>query len=208
MLQIVVSLFFEPITSESDTNGEPIFSRTGATKYTGPIAYTPLTTTYRASYYWGFNQSITYGSTTILSETAGIIDTNFILVFISTNAFRVFQSGATSDESTGLFRIDSTQYRTGLDVHFAQSIRDGQIWPRAGDSTGYIYLTVNDISTLGGEGLDFLSASTPCSIPPTLRPSYLLEAFLEIIVAGVVIGVVIEYSTAVPQKHLNFTGPK
>jgi hypothetical protein len=131
---------------------------------------------------------------------------------------------------------------SSLDVHFAQSIRDGQIWPRAGDSTGYIYLAVNDISTLGGEGLDFLSASTPCSIPPTLRsvlprphtrmplstdlvgywvfvrysmifitiyrPSYLLEAFLEIIVAGVVIGVVIEYSTAVPQKHLNFTGPK
>jgi hypothetical protein len=51
------------------------------------IAYpSPLTTTYRASYYWGFNQSITYGSTTILSETAGIIDTNFILVFISTSA--------------------------------------------------------------------------------------------------------------------------
>lgn len=40
MFQIVVSLFFEPITSASDTNGEPIFSSIDDTKYTDPIAYT------------------------------------------------------------------------------------------------------------------------------------------------------------------------
>ena len=34
-----------------------------------------LTSTYPASAYWGINESILYGSTTILSSTAGIVDT-------------------------------------------------------------------------------------------------------------------------------------
>ncbi|KAG1894974.1 aspartic peptidase domain-containing protein [Suillus fuscotomentosus] len=38
--QIIVSLSFEPTTSESDTNGELSFGGTDATKYTGAVAYT------------------------------------------------------------------------------------------------------------------------------------------------------------------------
>jgi hypothetical protein len=34
-----------------------------------------LTSTFPASAYWGINESILYGSTTILSTTAGVVDT-------------------------------------------------------------------------------------------------------------------------------------
>jgi hypothetical protein len=52
------------------------------------IAYfSPLTTTYPSSYYWGINESITYGTMTILSETAGIIDTATTLILIATSAY-------------------------------------------------------------------------------------------------------------------------
>jgi hypothetical protein len=49
--------------------------------------FSPLTTTYPASYYWGINESITYGSTTILAETAGIVDTGTTLILIASSAY-------------------------------------------------------------------------------------------------------------------------
>jgi hypothetical protein len=39
-----------------------------------------------AANYWGINESITYGSTTILSETAGIVDTGTTLILIASGA--------------------------------------------------------------------------------------------------------------------------
>ncbi|KAG2033105.1 aspartic peptidase domain-containing protein [Suillus americanus] len=171
--QIVVGISFEPTTSESDTNGELTFGGTDATKYTGAIAYTPLTTTYPSSYYWGINESITYGTTTILSETAGIIDTATTLILIATNAFSLYQSatGATLDDATGLLRITSTQYSALENLNFNVGSStyalapNGQIWPRAlntyiGGSTSYIYLVVNSIGTHSGEGLDFINGYT------------------------------------------------
>ncbi|KAG2123653.1 aspartic peptidase domain-containing protein [Suillus cothurnatus] len=171
--EIVVSISFEPTTSESDTNGELTFGGTDATKYTGAIAYTPLTTTYPSSYYWGINESITYGTTTILSETAGIIDTDNTLILIATNAFSLYQSatGGISDDTTGLLRITSTQYSALENLNFNVGSNtyaltpNGQIWPRAlntyiGGSTSYIYLIVNSIGTPSGEGLDFINGYT------------------------------------------------
>jgi len=39
------------------------------------IISSPLTKTSPANEFWGINQAITYGSTSILSSTAGIVDT-------------------------------------------------------------------------------------------------------------------------------------
>ncbi|KAG1880106.1 aspartic peptidase domain-containing protein [Suillus subluteus] len=171
--QIVVGISFEPTTLESDTNGELTFGGTDTTKYTGAIAYTPLTTTYPSSYYWGINESIAYGTTTILSETAGIINTGTTLILIATNAFSLYQSatGATLDDTTGLLRITSTQYSALENLNFNVGSStyaltpNGQIWPRSlntyiGGSTSYIYLIVNDIGTPSGEGLDFINGYT------------------------------------------------
>ncbi|KAG2108389.1 uncharacterized protein F5147DRAFT_652769 [Suillus discolor] len=53
--------------------------------YTGTLAYTPLTTTEPASYYWGINESITYGTTTTLAEMAGIVDTGTTLILLASS---------------------------------------------------------------------------------------------------------------------------
>lgn len=52
------------------------------------ISYSsPLTTTEPASYYWGINESITYGTTTILAETAGIVDTGTTLILLASSTY-------------------------------------------------------------------------------------------------------------------------
>lgn len=73
-------------------------------KYTGILAYTPLTTTSPASEYWGINESITYGTTSILASTAGIVDTGTTLILIATDAYNKYVSatGAKLDSTTGL----------------------------------------------------------------------------------------------------------
>ncbi|KAG2144624.1 aspartic peptidase domain-containing protein [Suillus clintonianus] len=171
--EIVVSVSFEPTTSLTVTNGELTFGGTDATKYNGSIAYTPLTTANPALYYWGINESITYGTTTILSATAGIVDTGTTLIYIATDAFDKYQSatGATLDGTTGFLRITSTQYSAlkNLDFNVGSNTYvltpNGQIWPRAlniyiGGSSSSVYLVVNDIGTTSGQGLDFINGYT------------------------------------------------
>ncbi|KAH7886050.1 aspartic peptidase domain-containing protein [Phlebopus sp. FC_14] len=171
--QEVIGVFFAPTTSTSSTNGELTFGGVDTTKYTGTLSYTPLTTTYPASYYWGINESITYGSTTILSETAGIVDTGTTLILLASNAYSAYQkaTGATLDRTTGLLRITSTQYNALQNLNFnIGSVTyaltpNGQIWPRTlntyiGGSSSYIYLIVNNLGTPSGQGLDFINGQS------------------------------------------------
>ncbi|EIW86974.1 aspartic proteinase [Coniophora puteana RWD-64-598 SS2] len=169
----VVGVSFEPTTSEEVTNGELTFGGTDSSKYTGTIAYTPVTTTEPASYYWGINESIDYGSETILSETAGIVDTGTTLVLLATNAYDKYVSatGATYDDTTGLLRISSSDYDKLDDLNFNIGSNtyaltaNAQIWPRSlntyiGGSSDDIYLVVNDLGSPSGEGLDFINGYT------------------------------------------------
>ncbi|KAG1754953.1 aspartic peptidase domain-containing protein [Suillus paluster] len=170
---IIVGISFEPTTSQKVTNGELTFGGTDATKYSGSIAYTPLTTTQDASHYWGINESIMYGSTTILSTTAGIVDTGTTLIYIATDAYTKYQSatGATLDQVTDLLSISLTQYHALKNLNFnigktTYSLTpNAQIWPRSlntylGGSSGSIYLVVADIGTPSGQGLDFINGQT------------------------------------------------
>ncbi|GBE77560.1 Polyporopepsin [Sparassis crispa] len=169
----LVAVSFEPTTSQSVTNGELTFGGTDSSKYTGSIAYTSLTSTYPASYYWGIDESITYGTETILSSTAGIVDTGTTLILIASNAYSKYESatGGTADANTGLLRITSTQYSNLKTLDFNIGgvtyglTANAQIWPRAlntyiGGTSGDIYLVVNDIGTPSGEGLDFINGYT------------------------------------------------
>ena len=53
-----------------------------------PLFDRPITRTSPASEFWGIDQSIRYGtSTSILSNTAGIVDTGTTLILISTGLF-------------------------------------------------------------------------------------------------------------------------
>ncbi|KAG6334306.1 hypothetical protein ID866_4785 [Astraeus odoratus] len=169
----VVGVFFAPTTSASSTNGELTFGGIDTSKYTGTLTYTSLTATSPACYYWGIDESIAYGSTTILSTTAGIVDTGTTLILIATNAYTKYKSltGAVADSSTGLLRITTSQYNSLQNLDFNIGgvtyalTPNGQIWPRAlntyiGGSSSYVYLVVGDIGWNSGSGLDFINGQT------------------------------------------------
>lgn len=163
----VLGVFFAPASSE-DSTGELTFGGYDASKITGDISYVPITSTSPASAYWGIDQSISYGSTSILAETAGIVDTGTTLILIASDAFSKYKSatGATLDQSTGLLQITSDQYSQLSSLYFTtggvtyELTPNGQIWPRSlnsaiGGTTDGIYLVVADSGSASGSGLDF-----------------------------------------------------
>ncbi|PSR71071.1 hypothetical protein EW026_g3656 [Hermanssonia centrifuga] len=169
----LVSVYFQPTTSESSTNGELTFGGTDSSKFTGSISYTPITSTSPASFYWGINESIKYGSTNILSSTAGIVDTGTTLVLIASDAFSKYKSatGAVADNATGLLRLTTAQYANLQNLVFTTNgvsytlTPNAQIWPRSlnsaiGGSSSSVYLIVASIGTPSGEGLDFINGLT------------------------------------------------
>ena len=79
----VLGIYYVP-ASEPSSTGEITFGGVDDSVTTSCVNYVPLTTTSPASTFWGINQSISYGGTTILSETAGIVDTGTTLIFIAT----------------------------------------------------------------------------------------------------------------------------
>ncbi|KAG1794550.1 aspartic peptidase domain-containing protein [Suillus plorans] len=167
------SISFEPTTSVKVTNGELTFGGTVAGKHVGPITYTPITKTKPASGYWGIDQSISYGSTTILSSTAGIVDSGTTFLYIASDAFDKYKSatGGTPDAATGLLLISSAHYKAlkNLNFHIGSETYtltpNAQLWPRAlntalGGSSKALYLVVADINTPSGQGFDFINGYT------------------------------------------------
>ncbi|KAG2076959.1 acid protease [Suillus decipiens] len=171
--QDVVSIFFEPSSSQTETTGELTFGGTDATKYTGDIVYTSTTTTNPASAYWGIDESITYGNTTILNSTAGIVDTGTTFILIASDAFTNYQSatGATLDKANGLLMVSSANSSAlqNLDFHIGNETYsltpNAQIWPRPlnsniGGGSNAIYLVVANLGTPSGSGMDFINGYT------------------------------------------------
>jgi cathepsin E len=94
---------FQPTTTDEDANGSIAFGGIDSTKFTGEIAYTPVTSTSPASQYWGIDQEVTCtfafcaacssclisiaidGTTSILASTAGIVDTGSTLIHLATD---------------------------------------------------------------------------------------------------------------------------
>ena len=141
---------------------------------TGDMTFVPITSTSPASAYWGIDQDVTYGSsgTTLLSGSAGIVDTGTTLLLLATDAFQAYQdaTGATPDESTGLLSLTEAQFANLQSLFFTiggttfELTPNAQIWPRALNSTiggeeGRIYLVAADLGSESGQGLDFISMS-------------------------------------------------
>lgn len=169
----VVGVSFEPTTSDSVANGELTFGGTDSSKFTGSITYTGITSTSPASLYWGINESIKYGSTSILSSTAGIVDTGTTLILLATQGYNAYvkATGAKLDETTGLLKITSSQFSALQNLNFDIGgttfalTPNAQIWPRSlntaiGGTSGSIYLVVNSLGSSEGEGLDFINGYT------------------------------------------------
>ncbi|KAG1891615.1 acid protease [Suillus fuscotomentosus] len=163
----VLGVFFAPASS-SDSSGELTFGGYDASKITGDVSYVSITSTSPASTYWGIDQSISYGDTPILDETAGIVDTGTTLILIATDAFNKYQSatGATFNEEVGLLQISSDQYDQLSPLYFAiggvtyELTPNAQIWPRSlntavGGDANSIYLVIADNGSPSGSGLDF-----------------------------------------------------
>ncbi|KAG0702054.1 acid protease [Suillus ampliporus] len=164
-----LGIYFAPPSASS--TGELTFGGPDSSKTTSSVNYVPLTTTSPASLYWGIDQSIAYGSSTILSETAGIVDTGTTLILIATDAFIQYQlaTGAILDEvNTGLLMITSDQYAKLQTLTFKIGDNsygltpNAQIWPRSlntdiGGSSNNIYLVIADIGSNSGSGLDFIN---------------------------------------------------
>ncbi|KAG2356696.1 acid protease [Suillus spraguei] len=155
----VLGVYFVP----GGSSGELTFGGLDSSKTTSSVNYVSLTTTSPASTYWGIDQSIAYGGSTILSSTAGIVDTGTTLILIATDAFDKYQSatGGTLDSTTGLLMITSDQYANLKTLNFNIGgtsyglTANGQIWPRSlnsdiGGSSNSIYLVVNDIGSNSG----------------------------------------------------------
>ncbi|KAG2147737.1 acid protease [Suillus bovinus] len=165
----VLGVFFAPASSD-DTSGELTFGGYDASKITGDVSYVPITSASPARTYWGIDQSISYGSTIILEETAGIVDTGTTLILIASDAFDRYQSatGGTLDEETGLLKISSDQYEQLSSLYFTiggvtyELTPNAQIWPRSlnsaiGGTTDDIYLIVSSTGSSSGSGLDFMN---------------------------------------------------
>ncbi|KAI0348262.1 aspartic peptidase A1 [Trametopsis cervina] len=172
--QNLVAVSFRPTTSDNNANGELTFGGTDSSKFTGSISFAPLTRTSPASEFWGIDQTIRYGaSTSILSSTAGIVDTGTTLTLISSDAFTRYQraTGAVADRNTGLLRLTTAQFANLQSLFFTingqtfELTANAQIWPRnlnadIGGTAGNVYLIVNSIGTPTGEGLDFINGLT------------------------------------------------
>ncbi|PPQ63824.1 hypothetical protein CVT24_009774 [Panaeolus cyanescens] len=166
-----IGISFVPTTSADAVNGELTWGGTDSTKFTGSITFIPLTTTSPANLFWGINQSVRYGtSTSILSTTAGIVDTGTTLVLLATDGFNKYKSatGGVLDSTTGLLRITSTQFSNLQSLFFTaggatfELTANAQIWPRSlnadiGGVASRIYLIVADLGSPSGEGLDFIN---------------------------------------------------
>jgi len=171
-----IGIFYQPSTSAGAvSNGELDFGTVDSSKITGDVNYVPITSTSPASNYWGIDQSITYGSDgeSILSSTAGIVDTGTTLVLIATDAFQNYQqaTGATLDRTTGLLKLTASEFENLQSLFFNvggvqyELTPNAQIWPRElnsqlGGTDGNIYLVVSDLGSQSGQGLDFINGFT------------------------------------------------
>ncbi|KAJ8457168.1 hypothetical protein ONZ45_g18421 [Pleurotus djamor] len=169
--QNLIGISYNPTIVEDAVNGELSWGGIDSSKLNGSVSFTPITSTFPASRYWGVNQSIRYGSSTpILSATAGIVDTGTTLILLASDALDNYRNvtGAVYDDKTGLLRITPAQFANLQSLFFTingvsyELTPNAQIWPRVfnteiGGTQSDIYLIVSDIDSPSGTGLDFIN---------------------------------------------------
>ena len=142
------SLFFSPTITTECENGEITFGGIDSSKITQDVQYFPISSTPRASEFWGIDLNMTYGDsgTTIVSSGSGIVDSGTTLFSLAPDAFDAYISatGADYDNVTGLVSISPENYINLQSLFFRigdstfEFTADAQTWP----------LTLN--SELGG----------------------------------------------------------
>jgi len=165
-----IGISFEPAQGDSAQNGEITWGGIDASKFTGSIHFSPLTNVAPSKYFWGIDQSITYGSENILSLTSGIVDTGTTLMLVASDAFQRYKvaTGAVWDPAIGFLTITPAQYQALKNLDFyinGQTFHltpNAQIWPRSlnsklGADANTILLIVGDLGNPSGSGFDFVN---------------------------------------------------
>lgn len=176
----MIGVLFNPATSTSPNpapNGRMDWGGVDP-DFAASVTFVPKTKRSPSSSYWGIDQSITYGNETlsaitVMSQTAGIVDTGTTLIYLESLAFQKYKllTGAEMDNATGLLSITPTQYSNlknlNFNVHSCNDkkqiscditatyalIPDAQLWPRllntaiGGEADAY-YLIVADLGTV------------------------------------------------------------
>ncbi|KAI0698019.1 family A1 protease [Cytidiella melzeri] len=164
----VVGMFLPPFSTKA--SGSIDFGGADSSKHTGKLSYAPVTQTDPAKDYWGVDQSVQYGSSTILKLTAGIVDSGSTMILLATDAFNAYKqaTGAIVDDGTGMLKLPKDQYSTLQPLKFIIGgveytlNANAQIWPRSmntalGGDNDSIYLVVGDLKSESGDGLDFIN---------------------------------------------------
>ncbi|KAF8346650.1 aspartic peptidase A1 [Amanita rubescens] len=170
----VVGISFQPFTSAGDLTGELTWGGADKSKYSGSIRYTPITTTFPSSLFWGVDQSVLYGlGKIILGKTAGIVDTGTTLIYLASEGYAAYvkATGSQLDHSVGLLAISPRKYSSLKSLFFIingvpfELTANAQTWPRSlntaiGGRSDRIYLVVSDLGRPKGSGFDFILGYT------------------------------------------------
>ncbi|KAI8061768.1 aspartic peptidase domain-containing protein [Gongronella butleri] len=169
----VVGISFAPIndSSTSANNGEMTLGGVDASKYTGDLIYTPITTAHPAKLYWGIDiTAVNYGQTVLQTSTvAGIVDTGTTLIQLGTDIYNAFANqipGATIDKDVGLLEIPASSYPNLSNVSFtiggaafslspAQYIMPQNQIANFGGKNGSYYSWISDMGS-NDAGLDMI----------------------------------------------------
>ncbi|KZT38604.1 acid protease [Sistotremastrum suecicum HHB10207 ss-3] len=168
--QEILGIYFQPSSESHSPNGELTYGGVDASKYTGAITYTPITSAYPSCAFWGIDQNFTYGSTSLSPGLSGIVDTGTTLLLLATDIYDKYvqATGARLDKNSGLLRITQAQYQNLQNLNFIIGgttftlTPNGQIWPRSsnnyiGGDYDSIYLIVGDMGYKSGQGFDFIN---------------------------------------------------
>ncbi|EJU04396.1 acid protease [Dacryopinax primogenitus] len=168
--QEVIGIYYAPTTENGAINGELTFGGVDTSKTTGAINYVPITETQPAGQYWGINQTISLGSTELLSA-AGIVDTGTTLVLLATDVFDQYMQaipGATIDQNSGLLEIPASQVNSLQTLNFQiggvtypftakDQVLDQALNTFYGGNASAFYSVVSDLGSPSGQGLDFIN---------------------------------------------------
>ncbi|KAG2364840.1 aspartic peptidase domain-containing protein [Suillus spraguei] len=168
--QAAVGIFFQPAIQVTDNHGQLTFGGADHTMHTGRIKYTPVTTVYPSSRYWGINQKITYNNIEIIHLTAGVVDCGCTFLYIASDAYERYRiaTGGIVNAANGLLQITKANYNRlyALKFYIGEEIydfnRNAQIWPRSlnhvvNGNENDIFLVVKNLDRTSGAGYDFIN---------------------------------------------------
>ncbi|KAG2358355.1 aspartic proteinase [Suillus spraguei] len=170
ILQPVVGIFFRPVVQGAVNYGQLTFGGSNRDMHYSEIKYTPVTTTFPSSQYWGINQSIAYGDMELLPYSAGVVDCGCTFLYIASDAYESYRiaTGSIVNAANGLLQVTTRDYNTlrPLRFHIGEETynfrRNAQIWPRSLNHVVHgnaddIFLVVKRLDTPIGEGCDFIN---------------------------------------------------